>query len=957
MRSMHSRSARRPPRAGRTHRSVTALLPLWLMAGVMAAFSCFSVAVMSFLLAYVMGESQWSKGQKDAVHALERYVRIRDETDYREFLGRIAVPLADRTARLEMDKAAPDHAATVAALLEGRIAREDTDGMIWLYRSFGNTPLFSRAVAFWAAGDQYILQLREVGNRLHDLVRAGKADDRAIEALLAQVREIDIRLAPIESGFSLAIDDAAHGTKDALILASTLSAALLLLIFTRHIRRSFSRSERLEAELRANEERLSLGFEGINAGLWDWDMGSNRIYHSQWLTEQLGYGAGDRSVDATLFETTLHPDDLPRVRHALVEHLSRSVEYDVEFRLKAAEGGYVWCRSHGKAVRDAEGKAVRMVGCLFDVSDRKKAEASAHSERELAQLTLASIGDAVFRIDEASRVIYCNQMAGRMLGRAAADMYMKAFDSVCELRHEATGERIASGSKRLTQPGASAGNDVTRDLYLVRSDGTGLAVDYSVTVMHNEEGVATGAVVVLYDVSAERKHAAELAYQATHDELTDLVNRREFERRLGELLDPGTGDAAEHAVMYLDLDQFKVVNDTCGHTAGDELIRHVSTTLQGCLRHTDTLARLGGDEFGVVLPHCTVTAAVSIAEMLRQAVEGIRLPWSERILTSGVSVGVVGAIAKLASVKEVMKAADVACYMAKEKGRNRVHLFSIDDQELSARRTQMEWVSRVKAALDQNRFCLFAQKIAPLKPGLASGGMHLEVLLRMREESGAIVGPAAFLPAAERFNLMPLVDRWVISSAFAELATRAAHGSTWSINLSGASLGDEQLFDFIVEQGQQHGIPFEQVCFEITETAAISNLQDAMALIGRLRKLGCRFALDDFGAGMSSFTYLKHLDVDYLKIDGSFIKGIVDSPLDRAIVHSINEIAHATGKQTIAEFAESESIIDRLRDMGIDYAQGYGIGLPEPLVQQQNNVEVDGDGFSSGARAGLTEIE
>lgn len=907
------------------------------MAAVMAAFACFSVTVMSFLLAYVTGESQWSKGQKDAVHALERYVRTGDEADYGEFLRTLAVPLADRTARLEMDKASPDHATTVAAFLAGKIAPQDVDGMIWLYRNFKGTPWFRRAAAFWEAGDQYILRLREVGNQLHGLVHAGRARDAAAQTLLSEVRDIDRQVAPIEGGFSLSIDDAAHGTKVALIFASTLSALLLLFIFTLLMRRSLTHSERLEAELRNNEERLSLGFDGINAGLWDWDIEQGRIYHSKWVYEQLGYAADETSIDASSFIELVHPDDVARIDAALRAHFIERAEYDIEFRLHSDRGGYMWCRAHGKAVRNAEGAAVRMVGCLFDVSDRKIAEASAHTERELAQVTLASIGDAVFRTDEAGRVTYCNQMAERMLGRPAADMHRHTFDSVCEIRDEVTGEQIAFGLDAPRADAASVHGGATRNLCLVRPDGTRLAVDYSVTTMRDVEGVVIGMVIVLYDVGAERKHAAELAYQATHDELTDLANRREFERRLGDLFVPGAGSGVEHSVMYLDLDQFKVVNDTCGHTAGDQLIRHVSATLNGCLRDGDTLARLGGDEFGILLPHCPVTNAVVIADILRQAVENIRLPWCGRILTTGVSVGVVGAWAHLSSAKEIMKAADVACYMAKEKGRNRVHRYNIDDAELSATHTQMEWVSRVKEALDQNRFCLFAQSIAPLKAGPASGSphaAHFEVLLRMREASGALIEPSAFIPAAERFNLMPLIDRWVIGNAFAALAASACKRSTWSINLSGASLGDADLLDYIIEQRQRYGISFQQVCFEITETAAITNFQDAIALIGSLREFGCRFALDDFGAGMSSFTYLKHLHVDYLKIDGSFIRGIVGNPLDRAIVQSINEIAHATGKQTIAEFAENRVVIECLREMGIDYAQGYGVGEPVPLGQQ-----------------------
>jgi EAL domain-containing protein (putative c-di-GMP-specific phosphodiesterase class I) len=347
------------------------------------------------------------------------------------------------------------------------------------------------------------------------------------------------------------------------------------------------------------------------------------------------------------------------------------------------------------------------------------------------------------------------------------------------------------------------------------------------------------------------------------------------------------------------------------------------------------LARLGGDEFGVVLPHCGIGDAALIAENLRRSVARIRIPWSERMLTTGVSIGLVAIGPTLASTKEAMKAADVACYMAKENGRNRVHVFSADDRDVSAANTQMEWVSRIKAALDHDRFCLYAQQIASLGPD--ADDTHIELLLRMNDDAGNVVMPATFIGAAERYNLMPAVDRWVIANAFSALANAAHPARTWSINLSGASLSDEQLFDYIVLQRRRHGIALNRVCFEITETAAITHLPKAIVFIDRLRALGCRFALDDFGSGMSSFSYLKHLNVDYLKIDGSFVKGILVSESDRAIVQSINQVAHATGKKTIAEFAENADVIACLADIGVDYVQGYGVDMPHPLLFEQED--------------------
>ncbi|QGZ58756.1 EAL domain-containing protein [Paraburkholderia acidiphila] len=713
---------------------------------------------------------------------------------------------------------------------------------------------------------------------------------------------------------------AQHARAAAVWLAMVLACTTVLLLRV---------AQRLGARLRLSEERLSLGFEGINAGLWDWDLVSDRAYYSRYLYQQLGYGDGDLPMDTRAFNALVHPADLLHLRETIVNHLKHDSLYDVEYRLRMADGQYLWCRGRGKAIRDESGRATRIVGCLFDISELKRAEAAAAKEKSLTEATLASIDDGVIRMDNEASVTYCNAAAERMLGRASHDIYQKPLFDVCDLYDERSGNIVTA---QCLHNRAAAANDAQSRLSVTRPDGSLLPVACSVATIRDAEEEMLGTVMVLRDASTERKHAAELEYQATHDHLTGLLNRREFERRLSGLL--AKAGARPHAVMFLDLDQFKVVNDTCGHAAGDELIRSVGNALKQQLRAAHILARLGGDEFGVVLPECCIDDALRVAEDLREAVTVIRLPWDQRLLTTGVSIGVVDVDVTQTSTWDIMKAADVACYMAKEKGRNRVHRYCLEDQLQSTTHTQMEWVARVKAALEHDRFRLYAQQIKSLKEGAAGEEVHVELLLRMVDESGGVIAPAYFIGAAERFNLMPLVDRWVIGRAFEAIAAGQLAANVWSINLSGASLGDEDLLAYIVQQQQRCGISFESVCFEITETAVITNLSKAIALMESLRALGCRFALDDFGSGMSSFTYLKRLPVDYLKIDGSFVRGIASSDLDRTIVQSIHQVAHAAGKATIAEFVESEAIIGRLSGIGIDYAQGFCVGLPEPLPER-----------------------
>jgi diguanylate cyclase (GGDEF)-like protein len=434
--------------------------------------------------------------------------------------------------------------------------------------------------------------------------------------------------------------------------------------------------------------------------------------------------------------------------------------------------------------------------------------------------------------------------------------------------------------------------------------------------------------------ATEREFVARLSWQASHDALTGLINRREFEARFGKALDKLSLQPGEHSLMFLDLDQFKVVNDTCGHAAGDQLLKQTCDLLQENLGAGGLLARLGGDEFGVLLQHCDANFAVGIAERLRLAVEELSFVWNGCAFNISVSVGLVH-VAEAGAMEEALRAADLACYMAKEKGRNRVQLYHPSDAELVQRVGEMAWVQRIRNGLDQQRFCLFAQEIRALN-GDEPDHSHVELLLRLRDEDGKLVQPGSFMPAAERYGLMPLIDRWVVRNALALLAARLGSSepnrlSICAINLSGATFGDNEFVDYVRRQFETYRVPPEMICFEITETSAIANLPSAKRFIQSLKKLGCRFSLDDFGTGMSSFAYLKHLPVDYIKIDGSFVTGMLNSKIDRAMVEMIVHIARVMGKSTVAEFVESNEMLAALREIGVDYAQGYAIGKPSPF--------------------------
>jgi len=432
---------------------------------------------------------------------------------------------------------------------------------------------------------------------------------------------------------------------------------------------------------------------------------------------------------------------------------------------------------------------------------------------------------------------------------------------------------------------------------------------------------------------ASRRAERFMMHLAYHDSLTALPNREYFHQRLSEVLADPEIRAGRHAVMYIDLDQFKIVNDTCGHSAGDQLLRQLAHLLQTTLRQDDLVARLGGDEFGVLLLDCDMDRACQVAEKLREAVAGFRFFWESRIFTVGASIGVVPIDGDSIPLANVLSAADAACYAAKDSGRNQVQVYRPENEELRRRRTEMSWVNRITRALDDGRFRLRYQPIVALS-SCAGPPEHFEMLVSMVDENGLIISPDAFIPAAERYNLMPSIDRWVIDSALRFVGNLPADAhplQTCCINLSGSSLTDEQLLPYIQGKLVEYGVSPRLVCFEITETATIANMNRALRLISELRARGCRFALDDFGTGLSSFAYLKHLPVDFLKIDGTFVKNIARDPVNLAIVKATNEIGHALGIKTIAEYVEDAETLEAVRNLGVDYGQGFGIARPQPL--------------------------
>ena len=572
----------------------------------------------------------------------------------------------------------------------------------------------------------------------------------------------------------------------------------------------------------------------------------------------------------------------------------------------------------------------KMVAALAEDRQRRDlAEQSLFTEMERAKVTLASIGDAVITTDVAGRVEFLNSVAEELTGWSSVEAAGKPLDKVFNIINEATRTRIENPVDIVLHSGVVVG--LANHTLLIRRDGGERAIEDSAAPIRDRDGQILGVVLVFHDVTKANEMARQMSWAATHDSLTGLFNRAEFERRLKALI-AHASMGRRHALLYIDLDQFKVVNDTCGHTAGDQMLCQVAALMLAQMRESDTLARLGGDEFGVLLESCPMEKSREIAQSILDSLGNFRFAWQDKTFLVGASIGLVEIAGDDLDGARLLAAADTACYTAKDEGRNRIQIFNASDSELIRRSGEMNWVARINRAFEQDRFRLYWQALEPLQVK-DLGYRHGEVLLRMIDDEGAVVPPAAFLPAAERYSLMPRVDRWVIQESLRWLVDHPQAGLCSSINLSGQSLSDELLLDYVDQQLRHTGVDPRRVCFEITETAAIANLTKAVRFIGALRERGCRFSLDDFGSGLSSFGYLKNLPVDYLKIDGSFVRNITRNPIDQAMVAAINNIGHVMGLETIAEFVENDEIRALLRAQGVDYGQGFGIARPVPLAE------------------------
>ncbi len=694
-------------------------------------------------------------------------------------------------------------------------------------------------------------------------------------------------------------------------------------------RRLLEHHLRMEERLRASEKALNNILFNMQDTYYRTDNKGRLLYITAIAEQSLGYTTEEL---IGMSAADLYVDPNGRSEFLLALNTNNGVVRNYVAALRHKDGSTVWVSTNAHFYHDEKGQVAGVEGNSRDITQLKLAQEALVKEQQRALVTLESIGDGVMTTDINGRIEYLNPVAEHLLDWEMTEVHGRHYMEVLKLVDGGSGEALHDLVELVMhRDGAMVHAD---DGVLTHRDGSQFTINITAAPMRLENGEIVGVVLVLHDITEVMGMARQLSFQASHDMLTGLYNRREFEKRLEKAIRSARSEGGHHVLFYMDLDQFKVVNDTGGHRAGDELLAQLASQLLSTVREHDTLARLGGDEFGLLLMDCPLEKASNIAETVRQLVRDFRFIWQERVFEIGVSIGVVPITADGGSLIDVLSTADAACYVAKEAGRNRVHVCREDDKAVARHHREMEWTHRISQAFEENRFILYFQPIQALNAS-EDDVPRGEVLMRMLDAQDRAISPMSFIPAAERYNLMPTIDRWVVRTTLGKL--REAQGPAeeppfrCTINLSGQSLTDEHFLDFVLGQFHECDIAGESVCFEITETAAITNLSRARSFIATLKLMGCNFALDDFGSGLSSFGYLKGLQVDYLKIDGSFVKDMVSDKLDCAMVDSINQIGHVMGLKTIAEFVENEAIADELRRLGVDYAQGYAIARPEPL--------------------------
>ncbi len=687
-------------------------------------------------------------------------------------------------------------------------------------------------------------------------------------------------------------------------------------------------TERVQIELL--NQRVLLATESGGIGIWEYDVTKNIIHWDKQMKRLYEIDTKSQNLRYEDWLMRILPADRGDAAATLENTIKYGNSYNTEFRILRENDEIRYIRSAARVMRMENGNVQKLVGVNWDVTGLRHMAAELAEQHELLRVTLLSIGDAVITTNADGLVDWMNPVAERMTGWTHESAKGVPIQSVMNLVHQDTRMPLENPVSVCIESGKITG--MAQQTLLISRDSKEFMIEDSAAPIRSAEGSLLGVVIVFRDVTEQRRYSNEMSYRATHDALTGLINRAEFETRLKRVLATAHEDGSTHAMMFIDLDQFKIINDMCGHSVGDQLLTQVARMLEHCVRARDSVARLGGDEFAILLERCPLDQARRIGEKICSNMEDFRFTHEGRRFRIGASIGLLKINSSWKSSANVLQGADSSCYIAKDSGGNRVHVWVETDSKTAQRSGETGWATRIEQALDENRFTLFAQKIRPIEG--QGNGLQAEILLRLRDGDEKIVEPCAFLPAAERFHLATRIDRWVIRSAVSWLGalSNTENIDMISVNLSGQSIGDKMFHRFMGDVlAGVNGTLRAKLCLEITETSAITNMQEASRFVDVMREVGVRIALDDFGAGASSFGYLKKLKVDIIKIDGQFITDLVENSLDDAAVRCFANVASVVGVKTIAEFVNKPEVLEHLKRIGIDYGQGFMLHRPEPI--------------------------
>lgn len=890
---------------------------------------------LSSVRAYVRGESFWSKAQKESVDYLEAYAKSHADADYQQFLKAIEVPLGDKLARVQLQRSNPNLHIAAQGFIMGKNNPEDVPGMISLFQVFQHTSLLKPSIAYWEQGDRLIEKIVRLAEQLHANIQAGETAPEKIEPLIEQINKINFELTPIEDGFSNSISEASRKAQTLIAAFMSIVTVVLMALGILFSRRLVLRDTAYLNMIRTNEERWKFALEGARDGVWDWNVISKEVtYSSQWKA-MLGYGEDELEANTANWQQMVHPEDLPKVLAELKAYISgKTDKYAIEHRMLCKDGSYKWVLSRGKIVSHTEdGRAERMVGTHIDIDEIKNIEAALRESDSNQRALLEAMADGVF-VAQDYRFIFCNPTLPQMLGYSYEEFIDMPFAQVIAPEFlEIWNQRFTA---RVTGQSEPVKNYQVRFLLKGGADSLWMDLRASLVDFRGKRSV----LGILRDIS-KQKEAEELIWQqANFDSLTGLPNRRMFQDRLEQEIKKSERTGSILAVMFLDLDHFKEVNDTLGHNQGDALLKEAAKRLQESVRDTDTVARLGGDEFVILLNQ--MDDSTGLDKVAKNILANLVKPFELGIdpVYISASIGITLYPIDATEFEDLLKNADQAMYAAKDEGRNRYSYFTASMQ--TAAKARMRMANDLRHACERNEFKLDYQPIVEIATGQIR---KAEALIRWHHPTLGLINPGQFIAIAEDTGIIFEIGDWVFQQAVQQAAQwRKSLHLDFQVSINKSPVQFKSQDSAWLEHLARMNLPAQSVAVEITEGLLLDAAISVTERLQAFRKAGVQIAIDDFGTGYSSLSYLKKYDIDYIKIDQSFVRNITAGSSDMGLCEAIILMAHKLDMKVIAEGVETQAQLMLLAEAGCDYAQGFFFSKPISSKEFEKLVQVSDSG-------------